>query len=109
MLSPFKKTSKLPGFSNFPVSTYSFNFSLDKIVPGVDNVRHDVHLSPSFTQAAGMIVPQLIVKNVKLAQFFKIDKPADYKKNITEFKRLYRLIIEDAINKSKLEKNPQTS
>lgn len=107
MFFPFKRTSKLPGFGNFAVSTYSFNFSLDKIVPGVDNVRHDVHLSPSFIQAAGMIVPQIIAKNVQLAQFFKVDKYTDYKNKITEFKRLYRLIIEDAINKSKLEQNPQ--
>lgn len=103
----FKKTSKLPGLHEFPLSTYALNFCLDNIVPGVDNVRHDVYLSPAFTQTAGTIVPQIIAKNVQLEQFFKIDKPDVWTKKVTEFKRLYRLIIEDAVNRSKLDNNQQ--
>ena len=107
MFFSFKRASKLSGLNDFPVSTYSLNFSLDTIVPGVDNVRHDVQLSPSFIQAASAIVPQIIAKKVQLDQIFEIDKPAVWTKKVTEFKRLYRLIIEDAINKSKMEHNFQ--
>jgi hypothetical protein len=107
MISLGKKSSKLPGLTAFPLSTYQLNFSLDKIQPGVDNVRHDVYLSPTFCQLASKIIPQLIAKHIQLHEFFKLEKPAVWAKKLTEFKRLYRLIIEDAINKSKLVNNPQ--
>ncbi len=90
-----------------PLSTYSLNFSLDRIDPGVDNVRHDVYLSPTFCEAADNIVPQIIAKNVELNEFFRIDDPAEWAKKVTDFKRLYRQLIEDAVHKSKQESNPQ--
>ena len=70
MFSFIKNSSRHADFSRLPLSTYSLNFSLDQIVPGVDNVRHDVYLSPSFCEAADKIVPQIIAKNVQLDEFF---------------------------------------
>jgi len=93
--------------NRFPLSSYLLNFSLDQIVPGVDNVRHDVYLSPTFREAADKIVPQIIAKNVELDEFFRIDKPAEWTKKVTEFKQLYHQLIEAAVYKSKQENNPQ--
>ena len=93
--------------NRFPLSSYLLNFSLDQIVPGVDNVRHDVYLSPTFCEAADKIVPQIIAKNVELDEFFRIDKPAEWTKKVTEFKQLYYQLIEAAVYKSKQENNPQ--
>jgi len=93
--------------NRFPLSSYLLNFSLDQIVPGVDNVRHDVYLSPTFCEAADKIVPQIIAKNVELDEFFRIDKPAEWTKKVTEFKQLYHQLIEAAVYKSKQENNPQ--
>ncbi len=80
---------------------------MDQIVPGVDNVRHDVYLSPSFCEAVDKIVPQIIAKNVQLDEFFKIDKPAVWAKKVADFKQHYHRLIENAIYKSKQENNPQ--
>ena len=93
--------------NRFPLSSYLLNFSLDQIVPGVDNVRHDVYLSPTFREASYKIVPQIIAKNVELDEFFRIDKPAEWTKKVTEFKQLYHQLIEAAVYKSKQENNPQ--
>ena len=107
MFSFIKNSSRHADFSRLPLSTYSLNFSLDQIVPGVDNVRHDVYLSPSFCEAADKIVPQIIAKNVQLDEFFTIDKPAVWAKKVTDFKLHYHQLIENAIYKSKQENNPQ--
>jgi hypothetical protein len=107
MFSFLKFSSKQSEDNRFPLSSYSLNFSLDQIAPGVDNVRHDVYLSPTFCEAADNIVPQVIAKNVELSEFFRIDKPTVWAKKVVEFKKLYRQIIQDAINQSKLENNQQ--
>jgi hypothetical protein len=107
MISIGKSGLKLPGLDAFSLSTYRLNFSLENIQLGVDNVRHDVYLSPTFCQLASQIIPQLIAKHIQLEQFFKPEKPAVWTRQVTEFRRLYRLIIEDAINKSKLGNTPE--
>ena len=107
MFSFINKSSRHADFSHLPLSTYSLNFSLDRIVPGVDNVRHDVYLSPSFCEAADKIVPQIIAKNVQLDEFFIIDSPAVWAEKVTDFKLHYHQLIENAIYKSKQEDNLQ--
>jgi hypothetical protein len=107
MFSFLKSSSKLPEMDAFPLTEYHLNFSMEKILPGVDNVRHDVYLSPAFCLQAGKIIPQLLARHIHLDQFFSLEKPDVWTKNVSEFKRLYRLIIEDAVNKSKLENNPE--
>src|SRR5213593_2726282 len=44
------------------LSTYSPALSLEGLQLGIDNVRHDVWLSPSFTKAAGAHIGKLIAK-----------------------------------------------
>ena len=107
MFSFLKFFPKQSNTNRFPLYSYSLNFSLDQIVPGVDNVRHDVYLSPTFCEAADKIVPQIIAKNVELTEFFRIDKPNVWAKKVADFKKLYGQIIQEAVNKSKLENNQQ--
>ena len=95
------KKVKLPGLSEFNLSGYDLKFSLTRLLPGVDNVRHDVYLSPSFCNAAEKLIPQLIARHFQTHTIFPIEKPAVWSKRITDFKRLYQLVMEDAVNKSK--------
>jgi hypothetical protein len=44
------------------LSSYSPSLSLDGLQLGIDNVRHDVRLSPVFTKAAGAHIGKLIAK-----------------------------------------------
>ena len=107
MFSFLNKRSGPPGFDQFPLSKYNLNFTLDQIVPGVDNVRHDVHLSPTFCEVANTIVPQAIARNIELHEFFPIDKPVIWSKKVANFKEHYRQVIKEAVYRSKLENNPQ--
>ena len=107
MFSFIKKKIVPADFHRSLLSSYALNFSLDQIAPGVDNVRHDVYLSPTFCEAADKLVPQIIARNVELNQFFRIDKPAVWAKKVIDFKRLYSQLMEDAVHKSKQENNPQ--
>jgi hypothetical protein len=107
MFSFLKYSSRRIDLNRFPLYSYLLNFSLDQIVPGVDNVRHDVYLSPTFCEAADNIVPQIIAKNIELNEFFPVDKPTEWTRKVTEFKQLYQQLIEAAVYKSKQENNPQ--
>jgi len=97
----FKRTIKLPGLDEFDLPGYELTFSLDRLLPGVDNVRHDVYLSPRFYTAAEKIIPQLIARHFKTFQIFPIEKPTLWSKRVLDFQRLYQLVMEDAVNKSK--------
>lgn len=44
------------------LSSYTPSLSLDSLQLGIDNVRHDVWLSPEFTKAAGTHIAKLIAK-----------------------------------------------
>src|SRR5882724_11321994 len=44
------------------LSTYAPQIALDGLVRGVDNVRHDVFLSPKFTEAARLQLFRLVAK-----------------------------------------------
>jgi len=97
----FKRTIKMPGLDEFDLPGYELTLSLDRLLPGVDNVRHDVHLSPSFCAAAEKIIPQLIARHFKTFQIFPIEKPTLWSKRVLDFQRLYQLVMEDAVNRSK--------
>jgi hypothetical protein len=103
----FKRTTKLPGLDEFDLPGYELTLSLDRLLPGVDNIRHDVHLSPSFCSAVEKIIPELIARHLKTFQIFPIEKPTPWSKRVLEFQRLYQLVMEDAVNKSKQQNESQ--
>ena len=72
MFSFFKSKAKLPGLDEYNLSGYELKFSLTRLLPGVDNVRHDVYISPSFCSAAEKIIPQLIARHFKTYKNFPI-------------------------------------
>ena len=100
MLSFFKSQLKLPGLSEFLLSAYDLKFSIARLLPGVDNVRHDVYLSPSFCVAAEKLIPQVIARHFQTYKIFPIEKPNAWSKRVSDFQRLYQLVMEDAVNKS---------
>jgi len=98
---------KLTDLSDFPLKHFHFQLSLERLLLGVDNIRYDVHLSPTFYKAATRMVPQLIARHFQSDHIFSIAKPPIWSNKINEFKRLYRQTMLDAINKSKLRNEPQ--
>jgi hypothetical protein len=94
-------------FSNFsdltglPLKAYSVKFPLDRMTPGVDNVRHDVLLSPDFCKSASKLVYQLFLKHTKAKKILNIDSTSSLIIERDEFKHLCRDVLHTAINQAK--------
>src|SRR6056300_1028035 len=79
---------------------YSAHFSLNRIMPGVDNFHYDVHLSPIFRESVVRIIFHLILKFSGADE--DLDIEFDWIKEREEFKHLYRDILFDAVKRAKM-------
>ena len=79
---------------------YSADFSLKRIMPGVDNFRYDVHLSPMFCEAVSRIAFHFIIKHARAEE--ELDERFNWLKDRDEFKRLCRDLMLDAVKRAKM-------
>jgi len=79
---------------------YSAHFSLNRILPGVDNFHYDVHLSPIFRESVVRIIFHLILKFSGADE--DLDIEFDWIKEREEFKHLCRDILLDAVKRAKM-------
>ncbi len=93
--------SKLPDLEEFPLGTYSVQFKLDKLIPGVDNVHYDVHLSPGLCKSANRMIFHLFQKQSGVEEILDTDNSTNLLKEIDVFKRLCRDTLKGAVNKAK--------
>lgn len=100
MFSFLKSSSKLPDLRSFPLKHHDFNFSLNKLVTGVDNVRFDVLLSPRVCKATGDIAYRLLAENSRTEEVLGIDHLKGVKER-QEFGELCKELLLDGINKAK--------
>ncbi len=66
------------GDDNVPpvLTSYTPSLSLEGLSVGVDNLRHDVHLSPKFTEAARAYVARLIARHGDVEGLLAAEAPA---------------------------------
>ena len=79
---------------------YSAHFSLNRIMPGVDNFLYDVHLSPVFREFVSTFVFHLLLIATKADQDINIE--FDLNREKEEFKRLCKDLLLDAVKRAKL-------
>jgi len=91
---------KLPGLWGFALNPYSVQFEMENLVTGVDNIRHDVFLSPGLRMATTKLVICLLARYSSCESILKTDS-ADWVKSKNRFKRFCRDVLLDAIDKSK--------
>ena len=101
MLGLFNKGRSLPPLSSFPLRHYAPDFYLDRLVLGVDNIRYDVYLSPTFVSATRKIVARLVARHAGVEKTGQDAKELGWVKEVESYKQLYREIMRDAVNKSK--------
>jgi hypothetical protein len=103
MFGLFRKSLNLPQLSEFSLLNYTHDFSLDRLVPGVDNIRYDVHISQVFVTATQKIIEQLIVRHAGLEERLAESKQKEgsWIKQIDRYKRLYQDLLEEAVNRAK--------
>jgi hypothetical protein len=91
------------------------SFVLEGLVTGIDNVRHDVFLSPKFVEVARQYIFKLIAKHGNVEELATEDRPAlrppvrpnghARQSDSAEFKRLLTELHVAALNRAKAEDN----
>ena len=92
------------------------SFVLEGLVTGIDNVRHDVFLSPRFVEVARQYIFKLIAKHGNVEELTTEDRPAGRppirphgqavrQSDSAEFKRLLTELHVAALNRAKAEDN----
>jgi len=87
-------------WSGPPPVPYSAHFSLNRLMPGVDNFRYDVHLSPVFRESVTRIIFHLVLKVAKADEDLNIE--FDWSGEKEEFKGLCQDLMFDAVKRAKL-------
>jgi hypothetical protein len=97
----FTLFSKYPDLTGLPLKAYSVKFSLDRLKPGVDNIRHDVLLSPDFSKSISKLIYQLFLKHTKTKKILNIDPTSSLVTERDAFKHFCRDVLHAAINQAK--------
>jgi hypothetical protein len=102
MFGFLRRSYKLPPIRNFSLNSYSVDFSLERLVPGVDNFRIDVYLSPAFGIATRKIAAHLITRHAGLDKpDTKKQRATGWAKEIDNYKQQYKELMQHALNKGK--------
>ena len=97
----FTLYSNFSDLAGLPLKAYSVKFSLDRLKPGVDNIRHDVLLSPDFSKSVSKLIYQLFLKHAKAKKILNIDTTTSLVTERDEFKHFCRDVLHAAINQAK--------
>ncbi len=77
------------------------------LVPGVDNFRHDVHLSPRFVSFAGPYIFKLFIKHSAAHELVEQNPGPPKPQERNEFKRLLQEVLLTALSQAKAARNPE--
>jgi len=97
----FTLYSNFSDLAGLPLKAYSVKFSLDRLKPGVDNIRHDVLLSPDLSKSVSKLIYQLFLKHAKAKKILNIDTTTSLVTERDEFKHFCRDVLHAAINQAK--------
>ncbi len=106
-MSFFDHFLKLPDMKAFSLEPYPENFSLDRLVPGVDNVRYDVRLSPEFMRITSKVIQYLIAGKANAKEVMDIGQQSTWLDFRDEFEWYYCDVLLSAVNLAKLHKEIQ--
>ncbi len=101
------KTDGTPSLKGLPLHGSRLRISFDALSLGVDNVHHDVHLSPTFQEAADRTIFLLLVRHTRSESILKVDRRANLFREMELFKRLCRNVHMEGINQAREARNPQ--
>ena len=107
MLDFLKFQPRLPGLKDFPMESYSTDFSLERLVLGVDNIRCDVRLSPSFCSATAKLAALLIERETGIWTTSEKKRLSILAREQEGYRQLYGQIMSDAVNKARAAKEMQ--
>jgi hypothetical protein len=102
MLSIFELFTKTPSLKNLDLKCYSIDYSLNRLVFGVDNIHFDVHISPQAYNTLKLAASLLMIKHSRSEYYFR-----DYKREFCEIekdklRRVCTDVLLDGISRAKL-------
>ncbi|MCP4688943.1 MAG: hypothetical protein GY859_12895 [Desulfobacterales bacterium] len=97
-----KKPVKLPPLRQFRIGAYPIKFSLDRLSPGVDNIRYDVRLSPMFLEATSKFILQLLARRTNTEKIMGMEEKSVWVRRLEEFEWFYSDVMLGAVHKAKL-------
>ncbi|MFH2047224.1 MAG: hypothetical protein ABIK92_19010 [Pseudomonadota bacterium] len=95
---------KLPSLSVFPLKYYTASFSLDQLVPGVDNIRYDVLISSVFINDTRKLINRLMSHHAGVEKKGVGSSSGEWSIEVENYKQIYKELMLDAINNAKLNK-----
>jgi hypothetical protein len=101
MFGFLQKANKIPSLSKFPLKSYRNDFSLEHLVLGVDNIRYDVLLSPTFVNTTRKITARLVARHAGVEKMGPDDLNTNWVKEVDGYKQLYRDMMRGTINIAK--------
>jgi hypothetical protein len=108
MFGFLEKARSLAPLSTFPLKTYSPDFLLEDLILGVDNIRYDVLISPTFANITRKIIACLIARHAGVDKMRGAEAGQNnWVKEVDSYKRLYSEVMGDAINKAKGQREVQ--
>lgn len=101
MLNIFHFFTKLPSLQNIGLNRYQIDYSLDRLVFGVDNIHFDAYISPQACKALKRTAFLLMIKHSRSENIFK-----DYKRELCEvekdtLRRICTEVLQDGISRAK--------
>jgi hypothetical protein len=107
---PKEMSNELPIFSSSEASgiglkNYNVSIPMGTLAIGVDNIHHDVFLSPKFIQAAHDYLLDLIRQNTGSAQFPGMEPRATRGPDSVAFRRLLSELLQSSLTQAKYHKN----
>ena len=107
MFDFFKYQPRLPGLRDFHMDSYSTDFSMDRLVLGVDNIRCDVRLSPTFCKATAKLAALLIERKTGIWTGSEKKQLNTLAGEQESYRQLYGQVMSDAVNKARAAREMQ--
>jgi hypothetical protein len=101
MAAFFDRFSPPPSLQDLPILSYTARFSLDRISLGVDNIHHDVQISPSLRRAMDRLAFYAAARRTGTEDLLKTRGAAEWKKVQDAFNERCRQVLTAAVHKAK--------
>jgi hypothetical protein len=107
MISFFSFFSKPLSLKQLPLKRYLINFSLNRLVFGVDSIHIDVHISPQLHTVVKRAVSVSMIKHSRSENFFEDDKKERRENEKLALKHVCTNVLQEGINRAKFESEVQ--
>lgn len=101
MWSFYRYFSQPPSLKQLPLKRYLIDFSLDALVPGVDNIHIDVHISPQVHNAVKRVASLLMIKHSRTENFFRQYNKEHCENEKNTLRHVCTNVLLDGINRAK--------